>query len=66
MTSAIFSAIGDVVKLITTWVGIALDWTNEVKELSDNALDELQQEREIDLQIAKQKLQKRLEEKKYC
>ena len=39
LTSSIFSAIGDVVTLITTWVGIVLDWTNEVKELSDNALD---------------------------
>ena len=60
---ALFTAIGDFIKVITQWLSIALDWTDEVKAMSDTALIEMRQEREVDTLISKTALEKLLNEK---
>jgi len=60
---ALFKAIGDIIAVFTSWISIISDWTNEVKEVSNNALEELRKEREVELQIAKAELDKKLEER---
>ena len=60
---ALFTAIGDFIKVITQWLSIALDWTDEVKAMSDTALVEMRQEREVDTLISKTALEKALNER---
>lgn len=61
---SLFGMLGKFVSLIEGWISIAFDWTEEIKESSDEALKRYKLEREAEDAIALHELEQRLAKRK--